>query len=157
MATLVDTRPSPSGPRYEAYFLARVGEPDANGCIPWHGPVNAKGYGVLGIAMTGHSRMAHRYAYESRVGPIPQGFTIDHLCFNRSCVNHEHLEPVTQADNAARRRRSTHCPQGHEMTPENTYVSKPTRNRRRPQHHCRKCVLARQRARYAERGRKDRR
>ena len=47
MATLVDTRPSPSGPRYEAYFLARVGEPDANGCIPWHGPVNAKRRGEL--------------------------------------------------------------------------------------------------------------
>ena len=145
MATLVDTRPSPSGPRYEAYFLARVGEPDANGCIPWHGPVNAKGYGVLGIAMTGHSRMAHRYAYESRVGPIPQGFTIDHLCFNRRCVNPAHLELVTRLENVRRGRvnqndQSETCKHGHRFDNENTHIAPDGRRA------CRTCARERMRA-----------
>lgn len=151
---LVKTLPSPSGPRYETYFRVRISEPDENGCILWRGPRNSKGYGVLGLTGSGFSRAAHRYAYESRFGPIPEGLTLDHKCYVRLCVNPIHLEPVTQAENAARRRRSTHCPKGHEMTPENTYVSKPDSHRVRPQVHCRECTLARQRERYAKYGRR---
>lgn len=65
--------------------------------------------------------------YEGLVGPIPDGFTLDHLCRNTSCANPAHLEPVTHEENVKRGRSGegqalrTHCPQGHEYTDDNTY------------------------------------
>ena len=45
---------------------------------------------------------AHRLYYEDRHGPIPDGMTVDHLCFNRLCVNPGHMELVTLSENARR-------------------------------------------------------
>jgi hypothetical protein len=44
--------------------------------------------------------------WEQVNGPIPEGLQLDHLCSVPSCVNPDHLEPVTPAENA-RRSRST--------------------------------------------------
>jgi len=66
---------------------------------------------------TGHGRFtlkggqpikAYRWAWESLVGPIPAGLVIDHLCRNPKCVNPDHLEPVTQAENLRRGRLARH-------------------------------------------------
>lgn len=85
------------------------------------------------------TQLAHRLAYEMIVGPVSAALTIDHLCENRRCVNPAHFEVVTSGANALRGHgpaasnlRKTHCPQGHEFTPENTYVYKERRG-------CRKC------------------
>ena len=74
--------------------------------------------------------LAHRFAYETFVGPIPEGLTIDHLCRIRHCVNPEHLEAVTDRVNilrgegiSAQHARATHCPQGHPYDLINTYVA----------------------------------
>lgn len=111
-------------------FWARVDKRGPEDCWPWTGYLNPGGYGMIG--RDGGYVNAHRVAYELQVGPIPEGLHIDHLCRVRHCMNARHLEPVTPGENmrrglAVERRRAvsaavTHCPQGHEYTPENTRV-----------------------------------
>ena len=48
---------------------------------------------------------AHRLVWEQRVGPLEVGMVLDHVCRNKMCVNPEHLEPVTRAENNRRRSR----------------------------------------------------
>lgn len=101
-----------------------------NGCIEWIAGIQGEGYGQF---FAGRSRAgetgkiaAHRWSYEYHVGPIPEGLHIDHLCRNRLCINPDHLEPVTPAENVARsfgNHRKTHCPQGHPYDEVNTYRS----------------------------------
>jgi hypothetical protein len=80
-------------------------------CWLWVGATTGKGYGTFWNE--GRMVYAHRFAYESLVGPIPDGLQIDHLCRVKNCVNPEHMEPVTNAENTTRgdlhNRRKTHC------------------------------------------------
>lgn len=109
----------------EQRFWLKVAKQD-DGCWRWTASTKL-GYGTFKVA--GRPWLAHRWSYEHFVGPIPDGLQLDHLCKFRGCVNPEHLEPVTSAENnyrsetwAAVNRRKTHCPQGHEYTVENTYL-----------------------------------
>lgn len=72
----------------------------ADGCWLWAGAPGKNGYGRISVENT--VRYAHRVSYETFVGPIPQGLTIDHLCRVRMCINPGHLEPVTLAENTRR-------------------------------------------------------
>ncbi len=47
-------------------------------------------------------KLAHRWLYELHKDPIPDGYELDHLCCNPMCVNPDHMEPVTPAENLAR-------------------------------------------------------
>ncbi len=99
-------------------------EPNS-GCWLWTGAVMANGYGVFGVA--GYdTALAHRVSFLLHKGPIQAGLVLDHKCRTRCCVNPDHLEPVTTAENLARGLRATggyrktHCRNGHEYTPETT-------------------------------------
>ena len=112
----------------------------ASGCIDWTASVNNKGYATFTVA-PGRTVVAHRYAYEVHVGPIPAGMVLDHLCRNRACVNPDHMEPVTQSENLLRavgmgraNARKTHCPAGHPYSGDNLYLA-PSR----PNRMCRTC------------------
>jgi hypothetical protein len=59
------------------------------------------GYGRMRRVESG-SQLAHRRVYERLVGPIEKGLELDHLCRNRPCINPDHLEPVTHAENCRR-------------------------------------------------------
>ena len=108
-------------------FWAQVDKRADDECWPWVGAFDSHGYGHFRIG--GRRRTgAHRFSYQLLVGPIPSRFQIDHLCRNPACVNPAHLEAVTRRVNAARgvgfvatNMRKTHCKNGHEFTPENTY------------------------------------
>lgn len=64
---------------------------------------------------------AHRWIYEQVVGAIPDGYEVDHVCKVGMCVNPDHLEAVTHAENL-RRERMAICKNGHTMTEENRRI-----------------------------------
>ena len=122
----------------------------SDGCRIWTGACNTNGYGR--ISLNNQKRYVHRLSYELRVGPIPPGLVLDHLCRNTLCVNPGHLEPCTDRVNilrgvgwTAEQARKTRCVRGHEFTPENTWIS--------PRGHrgCRACNRENQRRRTAQR------
>lgn len=69
-------------------------------CLRWTGLIRANGYGK--ISVQGRLVYVHRLAYEVAKGPIPDGLEIDHLCRVRDCINPDHLEAVTHAENVRR-------------------------------------------------------
>lgn len=91
--------PRSGGPRIyadpAAAFEART-EP-AGDCLVWTGRRDHRGYGRLTIR--GRSTPAHRYSWESRRGEVPAGMELDHTCWNRACVNPEHLRLANRAQN----------------------------------------------------------
>jgi hypothetical protein len=126
----------------ERLLSLRAIDPDT-GC--WLVPPKANGYAYLSV--DNRQVSAHRFVYERLVGPIPDGMQIDHVhargCRHRNCVNPEHLEPVTQAENLRRWAESvTECPQGHPYDETNTYWRKD-----RPGHRqCRACASSKNRS-----------
>ncbi len=141
--------------RWSDKFLSKVRK--GSSCWEWTGWVDKEGYGYHWITGDGKRRV-HRIAYIIWVGPIPDGYTVDHTCHNdtdctggvgcphRRCVNPAHLEAVPMRDNvlrgntpSGRNSRKTHCVNGHEFTEANTTV------RRDGRRECRMCMRDRAR------------
>lgn len=81
-------------------FWAKVDAGAGDGCWLWTGAVTSRGYGCF--VYDGRCWLTHRLIYTTLVGTIPDGYTIDHLCRVKTCVNPAHLEPVTLRENIAR-------------------------------------------------------
>jgi|688.fasta_scaffold226067_2 hypothetical protein len=134
-------------------FMERV-EIKESGCWEWVAGKSGGGYGAFYDRESKKQVPAHRWLYERTFGSISDGMDLDHVCHNndqscsggancrhRSCVNPDHLEPVTRKVNLLRstltltsqKAAKTHCVHGHEYTPENTKLAK---NGTR---HCREC------------------
>lgn len=116
-------------------------------CVNWTGATFNHGYGQIRRGKKLH--LAHRYLFEQAHGPIPEGMVVRHKCDNKRCVNLDHLELGTQAENVMDRttrgrdfnKSKTHCPRYHEYNEANTRIDA---NGKR---HCRKCAALRQRVR----------
>ena len=84
--------------RLSERFWSKV-EPVDSGCWEWTASKFPQGYAQF---RGERAAVAHREAYLTLVGPVPQPLVLDHLCRVRHCVNPAHLEPVTQQTNILR-------------------------------------------------------
>ena len=118
----------------EERFWEHVSPEPNTGCWIWAGPGDGRGYGAVA------GTKAYRAAYILLVGPVPAHLELDHLCRNKICVNPDHLEAVTHAENSRRAfRHITHCPKGHPYNEKNTYYRGGERRK------CRVCNTDRER------------
>ena len=88
------------------------------------------GYGR--IYFEGNLTGAHIASYRMFVGPVPDGFDVDHMCHDRAecdlgekcphraCCNPAHLQAKSHRENMERSCK-THCKRGHEFTEDNIY------------------------------------
>lgn len=109
-------------------------------CWLWNGCIDKRGYGRIKIGgKKGRAVEAHIVSYTIFKGRISSGLELDHLCRIRSCVNPEHLEPVTHQQNMLRgfHATKTHCKHGHQYTIENTIYNNAGRRE------CKVCVKLR--------------
>lgn len=127
-------------------FLRTI--PRTDRCVLWPGYLGRGGYGRLTVRGK-RGVKAHRESYQIHNGPVPEGMTVDHLCFTPACVNPRHLRVLSLADNSANQRSAqrTHCSHGHEFTDENTYVKPGVRNGRRTCRACQRAAVARYKTR----------
>ena len=115
-------------------FIERIEVDPRTGCWLWRGHRDPRGYGRFSPpgrrTSAKVSSLAHRWAFERFIGPVPAGLVLDHFyCDTTSCANPCHVRPATQRENVLRsdspvawRLAQTHCKRGHEFTPQNTCV-----------------------------------
>lgn len=122
-------------------------------CWPWLSGKNPAGYGRFRVHpktyLATRWLMSHLLGRPLRYDAELKEF-VCHRCDNPPCVNPAHLyigDGFTNMQDCSQRGRhhwakKTHCPQGHEYTPDNIYMSGGRRN-------CRACALQREKDKRA--------
>lgn len=93
---------------------------DENDHWIWHGSKTGT-YGQYGgFRYEGKLQQSHRAIWKMRIGPIPDGMTIDHECKVTLCQNTDHMKLVTRGENSnlgdgptGLNSRKTECAHGH--------------------------------------------
>ena len=100
-------------------FWAKVHK-DRFGCWMWIGAVDSRGYGRF--FFNSQNARAYHLAWEDHYGTRPVGVELHHLCYNKTCVNPLHLQPLTRAEHvllgngvSGRNARVVSCPHGHPL------------------------------------------
>jgi hypothetical protein len=124
----------------ERFEMKYIPEPNS-GCWLWTSTVSTRGYGLFKLDR--RQQFAHRVAWSlANDREIPQGLVVRHRCDTPTCVNPDHLELGTHADNAKDRdsrghngfSNKTHCPSGHEYAGANVRINADGSR------HCRTCM-----------------
>lgn len=142
-------------------LLARTRRDSETGCLLWTGARIWTNYGLISVkkwAPPGRKywhKRTHRVSFELFVGPIPDGYDVEHACHTRSncdlrdqcphrlCLEPTHLEAITHRENLlrgngfpGRQTRQTHCLRNHPLAGPgaDVYVSPVGRRQ------CRTCV-----------------
>jgi len=84
-------------------FWSKVNKTET--CWLWTASKNQSGFGLFGTEKRSNGTMrmecAHRFSWQLHYGPIPEGARVVHICpsgSNPACVNPEHLQLHTEAD-----------------------------------------------------------
>jgi len=143
-------------PELREDFLAEVrAHPDAHHRFP--ADVYRRDDGRILVYIDGLAIFLHRWAYRKLVGPLTRRMFLLPDCVDRKCQNPYHWKPsrssIIPREGSKPRppaggmsapeinATKTHCPQGHEYTPENTYlwVDKKGNTHRK----CKRCTIRR--------------
>jgi hypothetical protein len=81
----------------EDRFWSKVDKTET--CWLWTGSKKPCGHGQCWV--NGQLRLSHRVSWILSGKTIPEGHVIRHKCRSKNCVNPEHLETGTQAENNA--------------------------------------------------------
>lgn len=112
-------------PFYTIGYLRSRAVANEEGCLIWQGSKTTNGYAYVGPNQMG-TRTVHVLMWMHMHGEKTPGLTLDHLCRNRDCINPEHLELVTHAENCrrgvARCAKLTECHRGHPFVEGNFYL-----------------------------------
>lgn len=108
---------------------------------------------------SGDVAYVYRVLWEAYIGPLTPDVLLHHTCHDKSCINLDHLTPMSRADHIREhgftgdwgQADKTHCANGHPYDETNTYtyITKDGSTER----HCRTCRLAAKR-RYNDKHRR---
>lgn len=87
-----------------ARFWEKVDKQGEDGCWEWTRSL-CNGYAQFGINPWDSATVyGHILVYQRAHGNIPEGFQVDHKCWNRACINPNHLRALSHAGNQQNRK-----------------------------------------------------